>query len=360
MAVDYYQLLGVSRSATPEEIKKAFRTKAHQFHPDKATGDAEKFKEINEAYQVLSDATKRQQYDQFGQTHDQARRQGGAAHGADPFGFGGFQGGNVDFGDLGDMFGDIFGFGGRQSTPDRRGRDMLLTATIPFRTAIFGGEVEVTTKRLRPCATCSGSGARAGSTATTCSTCNGRGQVQQQARTMLGVMQTVVNCPTCHGEGKIIKDRCADCQGEGRRETREPLSVKIPAGIDQGQKIKLTGQGEAGRRGGPGGDLFLEIVVSPDPVFQRDDVNLLSRQEIPISLATLGGHIFVPTIDGQEDVKISAGTQSGTVVTLRGKGVPHLRGRGRGDQLITIAVTTPEKLSAKAKKLFQQLRDEGI
>jgi molecular chaperone DnaJ len=358
MAADYYQLLGVSRTASQDEIKKAFRTKAHQYHPDKATGDAEKFKEINEAYQVLSDATKRQQYDQYGQTFDQARRQGGAP-GGDPFGgFGGFQG-NVDFGDLGDMFGDIFGFGGSRAKADRRGRDMIVSAHIPFRTAIFGGEIEVAVKRLRPCTTCQGTGAKAGSSPVTCTTCNGRGQVQQAVRSMLGMMQTVVACPECHGDGTIIKDRCADCQGEGRRESREPLSVKIPAGINHGQKIKLTGQGEAGRRGTPAGDLFLEISVASDPKFTRDDVDILSESEVSMSMAALGGSIDVLTLDGQETLKIPSGIQSGTVLTIKGRGVPHLRGRGRGDQRVTIRVATPEKVSGKAKKLFQQLQDEG-
>jgi molecular chaperone DnaJ len=176
---------------------------------------------------------------------------------------------------------------------------------------------------------------------------------------MLGMMQTVVACPECHGDGTIIKDRCADCQGEGRRESREPLSVKIPAGINHGQKIKLTGQGEAGRRGTPAGDLFLEISVASDPKFTRDDVDILSESEVSMSMAALGGSIDVLTLDGQETLKIPSGIQSGTVLTIKGRGVPHLRGRGRGDQRVTIRVATPEKVSGKAKKLFQQLQDEG-
>lgn len=362
MAKDYYAILGVAKNATAEEIKKAFRTKAHQLHPDKATGDAEKFKEANEAYQVLSNQEKRQQYDQYGQTFDQARRNGGGPAGGSPFGqgFGGFEG-NVDFGDLGDMFGDLFGFGGgRRQSARQGGRDILFTARIPFRTSVFGGEITLELKRLRPCMTCSGSGAAAGSQPETCSTCQGRGQVQQAARTILGVVQTVVPCPTCHGDGQTITKTCVECQGEGRREQRDTVSVKVPAGISAGQKIKLSGQGEAGRRAQASGDLFVEISVEADGRFRREDDDLLVDEHIPVSLAALGGQCVVKTMEGEESIKVPAGAMHGTVVTLKNHGVPHLRGRGRGDLKVRLVLEVPQKLSSKGKKLWQQLRDEGM
>ena len=362
MAEDYYSLLGVSRSATADEIKKAFRTKAHQFHPDKTNGDAEKFKKINEAYQVLGDQEKRQQYDQYGQTFDQARRNGGAP-GGNPFGgFGGFQGQNVDFGDLGDMFGDIFGFGGSRSSrqASSHGRDIVASLTLPFRTAVFGGERTLTLRRQVVCSECHGTGAEAGSTAETCATCQGRGQVQQAQRTILGVMQTVVPCPDCHGEGKIIKQVCKTCRGEGRHEQSETITVKIPAGIDAGQKIKLSGKGEAGRRGAPAGDLFISIEIEKDRVFTRQQDDILTELTIPLSTAVLGDSVMVETLDGKTDLKIPSGTASGEVVVLKGKGVPRLRGRGRGDQRVTVTVEIPKKVSGKAKKLLQQLREEGM
>jgi len=361
MANDYYDLLGVSRTASADEIKKAFRTKAHQFHPDKSTGDAEKFKQINEAYQVLSDSEKRQQYDQYGQTFDQARRQGGAP-GGDPFaGFGGFQGGNVDFGDLGDMFGDMFGFGSqRQSRQPNRGRDIQATLGIEFRTAAFGGEESIQLKRLTVCSRCDGRGAEPGTQPETCKTCQGSGQVRQMQRTILGAMQSVTVCPACEGDGTTITTRCDRCRGEGRTESTDTMTVKIPAGIQTGQKIRLVGKGEAGRRGAPAGDLFIIPEITPDPRFRRVDDDIVTDTSIPISRATLGGTIDVETLDGTSTMKIPAGTPSGREFILRGKGVPHLRGRGRGDHRVIVRVQIPEKLSGRAKKLLKELADEGL
>ncbi len=361
MAADYYDLLGVSRTANADEIKKAFRAKAHQFHPDKSTGDAEKFKQINEAYQVLSDAEKRQQYDQYGQTFDQARRQGGAP-GGDPFGgFGGFQGGNVDFGDLGDMFGDMFGFGGStRATKQHRGRDIAVSMDVPFQYVIDGGEQRITIKRLLQCERCHGQGAEPGSDRATCTTCQGSGQVRQVQRTILGAMQSVQACPTCEGEGTTIKTRCDQCRGEGRIEKAEPLSVKIPPGISAGQKIRINGQGEAGRRGAPAGDLYITIIVAEDARFVRDGDDLTMTRSIPLSTATLGGTIDVPTVEKDVTLKIPNGTPSGREFIIRGQGVPHLRGRGRGDLRVKVEVVIPAKLSAKAKKLLKDLQAEGL
>ncbi len=359
MAADYYSLLGVARGASADEIKKAFRTKAHQFHPDKPSGDAAKFKEINEAYQVLSDPAKRQQYDQFGQTHDQARRSGGRPAGGFTGDFGNV---NVDFGDLGDMFGDLFGFGnrGQATRQPARGRDISAALRISFRTAVDGGTETITLRRAVVCTRCAGKGAEPGTETTTCDTCHGRGQVQQVQRTILGAMQTVSVCPKCQGEGVVMKTPCRQCQGAGRTEGTETISVKIPAGIATGQKIKLTGKGEAGRRGTPGGDLYIEIQVEADKRFKRDDDDILSITTIPLSTAVLGGTVEVETIDGPSSLKIPAGTTSGTVMTIKGKGIAHLRGRGRGDHRMTIEIEIPTKVSAKVKKLLQELREEGV
>jgi molecular chaperone DnaJ len=364
MAANYYDLLGVSKSASQDEIKKAFRTKAHQFHPDKASGDAEKFKTINEAYQVLSDPQKRQQYDQFGQTYDQARRQGGAP-GGNPFG-GGFPGGgyagNVDFGDLGDIFGDMFGFGGgsRRRTTASRGSDIQARLKIPFRVAVFGGEETVELRHHITCSHCSGKGAEPGSTTETCTTCKGVGQVTTVQQTILGAMQSVQTCPACRGEGETISKPCTSCHGQGRVETTERVTVKIPAGIADGQSIKLSGRGEAGLRGRPAGDLFLEIVVAEDPTFQRRGNDLYTAATLPLTTATLGGTVEVMTIEGPVTLKIPAGTPAAKTFVIKGKGVPQLRGRGRGDQHVTVDIDIPKHLSAKAKKLLKELQDEGL
>lgn len=365
MAANYYDLLGVSKNASADEIKKAFRTKAHQFHPDKSSGDAEKFKEVNEAYQVLSDAEKRQQYDQYGQTFDQARRQGGGPAGA---GFGGFgqsggsYTGSADFGDLGDIFGDLFGFGGggRRSPRPSRGSDIQATITIPFRTAAFGGEEQLQLRRHVSCSRCHGHGAEPGTSAETCGTCQGRGQVQTVQQTILGAMQSVQTCPNCRGEGKIIKSKCIRCHGQGREEKTETLTVKIPSGIAAGQRIKLSGKGEAGLRGQPAGDLYLEIAIARHATFTREDDDVLVTTSIPLTVAALGGTVEVETLDGPLTMKIPAGTPSGKVFLLKAKGIPHLRGRGRGDQRVTVEVEIPNRLSAKAKKLLKELQDEGV
>lgn len=363
MPADYYDLLGVNRGASADDIKKAFRQKAHQFHPDKTNGDAEKFKQINEAYQVLSDPQKRQQYDQFGQTFDQARRQGGGPAGAG--GFGGFPGGgfagNVDFGDIGDIFGDMFGFGGsRRSRRPTRGQDIQAAVRIDFRMAAFGGQQEFQLRHHVVCSRCQGSGAEPGSQPVTCPTCNGSGQVQRMRQTILGAMQTMETCSTCHGQGTTVDTPCRQCHGQGRREETETITVKVPAGIADGQRIKLAGRGEAGPRGTSPGDLYLEVSIAPDPVFHREDDDILTDADIPLTTATLGGTVDIETIDGPVKLKIPAGTPNGKVFLLKNHGITHLRGRGRGDQRVTINVTIPQHLTAKAKKLLKDLQDEGV
>lgn len=365
MAQNYYDLLGVSRTATADEIKKAFRQKAHQLHPDKSGGDAEKFKQVNEAYQTLSNTEKRQQYDQYGQTFDQARRQGGAPPGG---GFGDFSNvrwssSNADFGDLGDIFGDLFGFGGgtrsRRQTAGR-GEDIEALITVPFRQAAFGGEQTLELKHHQVCQHCSGNGAEPGTEHSTCTTCQGAGQVQQTQRTFLGAIQSVAVCPTCQGQGKIIKTPCRTCRGDGRVLKTETLKVKIPAGIDTGQRIRLATKGEAGKRGTPAGDLYLRVQVDADPNFTRQGEDIQSSAEIPLTTASLGGKVEVETLDGKVNLKIPAGTRSGKTFILRSHGIPRLRGNGRGDQQVTVEVLIPSKLSAKAKKLLKELQDEGV
>lgn len=361
MAANYYDLLGVSKNASAEEIKKAFRTKAHQHHPDKQSGDAAKFKEINEAYQVLGDTEKRQQYDQFGQTHDQARRQGGGPAGAagNPFG-GGFSG-TVDMGDLGDIFGDMFGFGGgsRRRGPTR-GSDIQATLRIPFKVAAFGGEETIQLRHHVSCEHCQGNGAEPGTSTETCATCKGSGQVRAVQQTILGAMQTQQTCSTCQGEGMIVKTKCTVCHGQGRQEKTDTIIVKIPAGISDGQRIKLSGKGEAGMRGQSAGDLYLEVDVAKDQKFTRDDDDVVMSVDVPLTIAALGGTVKVETLEDPVTLKIPAGTPSGKVLVLKGKGITHLRGRGRGDQRVTVEVIIPQHLSAKAKKLLKELQDEGV
>ncbi|MBI3573194.1 MAG: molecular chaperone DnaJ [Candidatus Kerfeldbacteria bacterium] len=363
MADDYYQLLGIGRTASAEEIKKAFRTKAHQYHPDKSTGDAEQFKKINEAYQVLGDSAKRQQYDQYGQTFDQTRRQGGAA----PGGFGDFgqaqwSNVNVDFGNLGDIFGDMFGFGSRTSgrQAPTRGQDIQADLRIPFRTSIFGGQETIQLRHHVVCPRCGGQGAEPGTSTKTCDTCKGQGQVQQTRQTILGAMQSVEVCPTCNGQGQIITTPCHECDGQGRKQETEPITVKIPPGIASGQRIKLSGKGEAGTHGVVPGDLYLVVHVAPDPQFTRQGDDIVSTMEIPFTTTALGGQAAVETVHGPVTLKIPTGTPSGKTFILRSKGVAKLRGRGHGDHRVTITITTPTHLSAKTKKILKELQDEGL
>jgi len=372
MSKDYYKTLGVAKNASQDEIKKAFRQKAHQHHPDKAGGNEAKFKEINEAYQVLGDTNKRSQYDQYGSTFEQARA-GGGFSGFEGFrDFSGFTNGfNVNMDDLGDMFGglgDIFGFSNtrsRRGTRTKRGNDIQVTLTIEFNEAVFGTEKEISLKKNVQCHRCSGSGAEPGTTAETCKTCGGHGQVTKVQRTIFGNIQVQMTCSDCAGEGKTLKQNCADCRGSGIINEIVSLKVKIPAGIDDSETIRLSGQGEAGGKGGPAGDLYLKIKVNTDYRFERQDYNILSQVEISFTQAALGAKIDVETVDGPVVLKIPEGTQSSKVFVLRGKGIPRLRGQGyfgsaqgkRGDHLVEVKVKTPTYLTKKQKEL---LKDLGI
>ncbi|RJO59096.1 molecular chaperone DnaJ [Candidatus Parcubacteria bacterium] len=364
MAKDYYQILGVSKNATADEIKRAFRKKAHEHHPDKTHGNEERFKEVNEAYQVLSNPEKRSQYDQFGTTFDQARRQGGEPGGGfggfGDFSQGGFQQGNVDFGDLGDIFGDIFGFGssGRQrKRRARSGQDIQVDLPLTFREAVFGAEKSFELFKNSVCENCGGSGADPGSKMQTCSTCKGQGQVQRVVNSFFGQIAQTTVCPACEGQGQIPTAKCRNCRGSGRIKKTSVIKVSVPAGIDDGETLRLAGQGEASEKGGTPGDLYLRARVQPDPRFVRKGADIFSEVNIGFPAAALGTRIEVETLDGPVVMKIPAGTQSGKVFRLSDKGVPHLRKRGRGDHLVTVNVLTPTRLHGRQKKLLEELAD---
>ncbi len=349
---DYYDILGVSRDASDADIKKAFRRLAQQWHPDVSTeaGADERFKEINEAYQVLSDPQRRQAYDMFG-----AAGVGGA--GAEGYGpFGGFQG----FGDLFDAF-----FGGTATAGARRGRppagsDLRYDLRIAFEESIKGTEKEIEFAALDRCTTCGGSGAEPGGGTTTCPQCGGAGEIRQVRATMLGQMVNVTTCPRCRGEGRIIEKPCATCRGDGRTERKRRLRVAVPAGIDEGHQIRLSGEGEAGPRGGPAGNLYVAVHVEPHPALRRDGTELYYELPLSITQATLGARVLVPTADGEEELDVRAGTQPGTEIRLRGKGVPHLRRSGvRGDLHVLVSVQVPTRLNRRQRELLEALAAES-
>lgn len=356
MSKDYYKVLGVEKGASQDEIKKAFRKKAHEFHPDKKTGDEAKFKEANEAYQVLGDEKKRAQYDQFGSGFQNG--QAGGAQG----GFGGFSSGgvNINMDDLGDMFGgfgDMFGFGGGGGRSQRqtRGHDIQTMLVVSFDEAVHGTEKEISMRRRVKCNRCDGQGAEPGTKIDTCSRCRGTGKVTQVQRTILGNIQMQSVCPDCDGEGKTFSKKCTKCSGSGVHEEIGSLKVKIPAGIDDGETIRLTGQGEAGLKGASSGDLYLKISVRNDNRFERFGYDIHSKVEISFTQAALGDKINIETVDGNVSLKIPAGTQSGTSFKLRAKGVQRLRGGGKGDHLVKVQVKTPTSLSRKQKELLKEL-----
>jgi molecular chaperone DnaJ len=366
MANNYYDTLGVPKSASADEIKKAFRRKAHEHHPDKDSGNADKFKEINEAYQVLSDDSKRQQYDQYGQTFDQAQRGAGGGAGGfgggNPFGGGDFSGfgqGGVEF-DLGDIFGDLFG--GRQDRDSRRNRgiDLEMGLTISFEEAVFGIEKEITLEKQDTCKTCKGDGAQPGTKVVTCPKCHGQGQIRTQRRTVFGNVASSATCDRCNGMGKIPESPCKTCDGRGILRQEKTLSVKIPAGIDNGQRIRVSGEGEAGYRGSTPGDLYLAIKVAPSKDFERDGFTLLKELPISFTQATLGAKPIVRTLDGDIELKIPSGTQSGTMFRVKDKGVPNINNpKHRGELIITVRVIIPKKLSKKEKDLLKELAEEN-
>ena len=355
----YYKILGVEKNTSQDEIKKAFRELAHQHHPDKKSGNEAKFKEINEAYQVLSNPEKRVQYDQFGSNFDQVKGQSGFS-GFE--GFSGFSNGfNVNIDDISDIFGnisDIFGFSSgreKRSQQARRGQDIQMILTINFNEAIFGIEKEISLKKTIKCVKCKGEGIEPGATVITCKTCNGKGHVVKVQRTIFGNMQVQIACSDCNGEGKTFKEKCSVCRGVGIVNETVNFKIKIPAGINNNEVIRLSGQGEAGYKSGQAGDLYLKIRINSDHRFERDGVNIKSQAKINFSQAALGDKIEIITVDGAVSLKIPEGTQSGKIFILRNKGVPHLHGRGRGDHLVEIIVKTPTSLNRRQKELFKEL-----
>jgi molecular chaperone DnaJ len=357
MPKDYYKTLGIDKSASAEEVKAAFRRLALEHHPDKG-GSAEKFKEANEAYQVLSDAGKRAQYDRFGSVPEGASGFGGQG-GFNGQGFGG-QGFNINMDDLGDIFGgfgDLFGAGNSARERSQTGRDIQIDAKIDFHDAVFGTDFSAEIMKANRCSHCSGTGGEPGAKQDDCKTCHGSGRVTQSRNTMFGVFQTTGTCPDCRGAGKKYERNCAVCHGTGAVRERQAIKVRIPAGVDDGNTIRVAGSGEAGERGAGAGDLYVKVRVKDDPKFDRHGDDVCSEVNIPFADAALGVTAPVETVDGNVELKIPAGTQPGTVIKLKGRGVPHLRNDGRGDQLVTVNIEVPKKLSKKQKQLLEELRD---
>ena len=353
---DYYEVLGVSKDADDAAIKKAYRALAKKYHPDMNPGDAEaekKFKEASEAYAVLSDAEKRRQYDQFGH----AAFEGGAGGAG---GFGGFDFNGADFGDIfGDIFGDLFGGGGRRggraNNGPMKGANIRKSIRITFEEAVFGCKKELEVILKDPCTTCGGTGAKPGTSPETCPKCGGKGQVVYTSQSFFGTVQNVQTCPNCGGSGKVIKEKCTSCSGTGYTSSKKKIEVTIPAGIDNGQSIRIRDKGEPGTNGGPRGDLLVEVTVSRHPIFTRQDMNIFSTAPITFAQAALGGDVRISTVDGDVIYNVKPGTKTDTKVRLRGKGVPSLRNKQvRGDHYVTLVIQTPEKLSAEAKEALRR------
>ena len=354
---DYYEVLGVSRGASEDEIKKAYKKMARKYHPDLNPGDKtaeEKFKEVNEAYEVLSDADKKARYDQYGHA------------GVDPnFGAGGFGGGfdgSFDFGDLGDIFGSFFGGGfggGRRTNPNapQRGESIRMSIAISFEEAAFGCEKAVTVERYETCDTCHGNGCAPGTSPEVCPDCHGTGYVNRNIRMGGMVMQQRQPCSRCGGKGRIIHQPCKDCRGSGMVRKKKTIQASIPAGIDNGQTISIRGQGNAGKNGGPAGDLLITITVRPHELFRREGTSVLCEAPITFTQAVLGAELEIPTIDGKVKYTLPEGTQSGTTFRLKGKGIPSINGRGRGDQYVTVYIETPKNLNKEQKEALKKFAE---
>ncbi len=357
---DYYEVLGVSKDASSDDLKKAYRKLAKQYHPDMNPGDktAEtKFKEVNEAYEVLNDPAKRQRYDQFGHAGvDPSYGGGGAGYGG-----GGF--GGCDVGDIFESFfgGGFSGFGGSSRTRNPngpiRGNDINVTLGLSFMEAAKGCKQQIQVQRLEKCDVCGGSGAKSGTTAETCTECGGTGQVKVSQRTPIGVIQTTRTCSKCSGKGKVIKEPCPDCRGMGRVRHTRTLEVSVPAGIDDGQTFVLRGQGDQGVNGGPSGDVNIMVTLRPDTLFERDGFDVWCDIPITFSQAVLGDEITVPTIDGKVKYTVPEGTQSGTVFRLRNKGIQYVNGRGRGDQYVKVNIEVPRNLTGKQKEALRKFEE---
>ena len=354
---DYYEVLGVSKGASEDEIKKAYKKMARKYHPDLNPDNKEaeeKFKEVNEAYEVLSDPNKKSRYDQFGHA------------GVDPnFGAGGYGGGfdgGFDFGDLGDIFGSFFGGGfggGRRTNPNapQRGESIRLSLSITFEEAAFGCEKSVTVERMEQCDTCHGNGCAPGTTPEVCPDCHGTGTVQVRRQTPMGVFASSAPCGRCGGKGRIIHQPCPDCRGSGSARKRKTIQASIPAGIDNGQTISIRGQGHAGKNGGPAGDLLITITVKPHDLFRREGTSVLCEAPITFTQAVLGAELEIPTIDGKVKYTLPEGTQSGTTFRLKGKGIPSINGRGRGDQYVTVYIETPRNLNKEQREALKKFAE---
>jgi len=355
---DYYSILGVSKTASAEELKKAFRLKAHEFHPDKPGGDTAKFKEINEAYQVLSDQQKRQAYDQYGSNYEQA-----GFGGASGFNWGGqgFEGVNVDFGDLGDIFGEFFGGGrsrgGRQKA---RGADIVMDVNLSFKEAAFGVRKRVELYKNTKCDHCNGTGGEPGSTLVTCKGCGGSGSQTQVRQTFMGNIQTSTTCTACQGQGKFYDKKCKNCGGVGLKKDKVSLDIDIPGGVEEGMTISVQSQGQAAPMNGQPGDLLLRVKIQKENNFERHGADILMAAYIPYSTMVMGGHVKIATLDGEESLKIPDGTQPGATFVLKGKGANRFQRGGRGDFIITAEVGVPEKLSREQKEAMKKLEEVGL
>jgi molecular chaperone DnaJ len=347
--LDYYEVLGVDKDASDEDIKKAFRKKAFQCHPDHNHDDGAegRFKEINEAYEVLSNADKRSAYDRFGH----AGVDGSSGRGFEGFGFGG----------MGSIFEDFYEFfsgtvSSARKSP-KRGSDIRSQVTITLEEAAFGCQREINISRIENCATCNGTGAKPGSKYTRCPECNGNGRVQRVQQGLFGRFANIVTCPRCDGEGEIITETCSKCRGTGREKHKRSITIDIPAGVDDGNEMRLSGQGDVGERGGPAGSIYITITVLPHKLFKRDGANVLYELPINFAQAALGAELTVPTLHGEVKLKVPAGSQTGQVFQLKGKGIPYLNRNRHGDQVVRLRVVTPEKLNKQQRKLFQELAD---
>jgi len=367
MSKDYYKILGVNKDVGKDEIKQAYRRLAHQYHPDKTGGDDKKFKEINEAYSVLSNDEKRQQYDQFGTTFEQ---------GGPGFDFSGFGGQGINFEDLfrnfnrgeqraewGDFdFSDIFSAfgGGTRRTRKEKGKDILVDMEITLEEAFSGIEREIDLKKMMACPRCKGTGGEPGSGKKRCPDCNGSGQTQQTKRTIFGTFSQISTCQKCAGSGEVLEKECKECRGAGRIQDIETIRVDLPAGVDNGQTIKISGKGEAAKKGGINGDLYIKVHLRPHKVFNRKRDDIYIDTEIKFSQAVLGDKIEIPTLDGDLKLKIPAGTESGQLFRLKAKGMPRLNGYGRGDEYVKINIKVPKRLSRKEEELIEKLKEEGL
>lgn len=362
MTKNYYDVLGVDKGASKDDIKKAFYKLAAKYHPDKKGGDEAKFKEVNEAYQTLSDEKKRKEYDTYGQTFNGKGGAGGAGAG----GFGGgfnqsdFADMQFDFGDLGDIFGDMFGGGFGGGSRQKRGRDISLEIDVSFTEAVFGTERNVLLSKVTTCTTCSGSGAKAGTKKKICATCNGQGKVHDVKRTFMGNFQTVTTCSVCNGVGQIPEEKCQDCKGHGVVNKREDVNIAVPAGISNGEMIRMTGMGEAVAQGVTG-DLYVKINVTPHKIWKREGNDLVIVHEIKLTDALIGVRHTIDGLDGTIEIDIAQGASTGEILRVKGRGVPHLHEKNkRGDVLVKLHIAMPKKLSKKALAFIEGLKEEGL